>query len=152
MPFSSLRGHRVALTFIYTRCPLPDFCPLMNRNFAAVQAALATDASLSDVRLVTITVDPAHDTPKVMKEHAALYHADPSRWLFATGEPKEIKRFASAFGIDAEASPDDKDQIIHNLRTAVVDGDGRLVNAQSGNTWKPAELVANLKATPAPRH
>jgi protein SCO1/2 len=152
MPFSSLRGHRVALTFIYTRCPLPDFCPLMNRNFAAVQSALAKDATMSDVRLLTITVDPAYDTPSVLKEHAALYKADPHRWVFATGEPKEIIRFAAAFGIDVEQSPESKDQLIHNLRTAIVDADGRLVNAQSGNTWTPAELVGDLKATPAPRH
>jgi protein SCO1/2 len=152
IPFSSLRGHRVAVTFIYTRCPQPDFCPLMNRNFAAVQTALATDPSLSDVRLLTVTMDPAFDTPKVMKEHAALYKADPNRWIFATGEAKDIRQFESAFGIDVEPSAEDQAQIIHNLRTAIVDANGRLVNARSGNTWKPAELVADLKKTPAPGH
>ena len=61
-PLSSLRGHRVALTFIYTRCPLPEFCPLMDRHFAAVQKALAGKPGLADVRLVSVTLDPEFDT------------------------------------------------------------------------------------------
>jgi protein SCO1/2 len=152
LPFSSLRGHRVALTFVYSRCPLPDFCPLMNRNFAAVQAAIASEPALADVRLVTLTLDPAYDTPPVLKQQAALYKADPNVWLFATGEPKEVMRFASAFGIDVETDVQNQGQLVHNLRTAVVDADGHVVSTQSGNRWTPAELVANLKAAPAPRH
>jgi protein SCO1/2 len=150
--FSSFRGHRVAVTFAYTRCPLPDFCPLMNRNFAAVQAQVEKTPSLSDVTLLTVTVDPAYDTPAVLKAHAKLYKADPDRWLFLTGKLDEVKRFAAAFGISMEADPDTPGQIIHNLRTAVVDANGRLVKATSGNDWKPADLVAELEATPAPAH
>lgn len=153
MPFSSLRGHRVALTFMYTRCPLPDFCPLMNRNFAAVQATVEKTPQLSDVRLVTVTLDPAYDTPPVMKAQAALYKADERIWSFVTGEPKEVSRFSSAFGIDVEPDTENKNQIIHNLRTAVIDATGRVVSVQSGNTWQPAELVADLeKASPASRN
>jgi protein SCO1/2 len=151
-PFSKFRGHRVALTFIYTRCPLPDFCPLMDRNFATVQAAVAKTPKLSDVRLVTITLDPAFDTPTVLKPHAQALNADAQVWSFMTGEPAEVTRFSSAFGIDVEADQQHPDQIIHNLRTAVIDADGRLVKVQSGNSWTPAQLVADLSAAPAPRN
>ena len=152
MPFSSLRGHRVALTFMYTRCPLPDFCPLMNRNFAATQDAVQQTPSLSDVRLITMTLDPQYDTPKVLKGQAGLYKANPAVWSFVTGEPKEVARFSSAFGIYVEPDKENKDQIIHNLRTAVIDAEGKVVKVQSGNYWTPAELVADLEATTAPRH
>jgi protein SCO1/2 len=152
MRFSSLRGHRVALTFIYTRCPLPDFCPLMNRNFAAVQATLATTPALSDVRLVTVTLDPAYDTPMVLKPYAQAFKADPKVWSFLTGDPEEVGRFSAPFGIYVEPDKENPDQIIHNLRTAVIDTSGRLVTVESGNTWTAAELVADVKKTPAPSH
>jgi protein SCO1 len=150
-PFSSLRGHRVALTFMYTRCPLPDFCPLMDHNFAAVQSIVSKTPRLSDVRLITVTLDPTFDTPAVLKPHAEALNADTRVWSFMTGEPAELNRFSSAFGIYAEADQQNPDQIIHNLRTAVIDPDGRLVTMQSGNSWTPAQLVADLSAAPAPR-
>ena len=150
--FSSFKGHRVAVTFAYSRCPLPDFCPLMNRNFADVQARVEKDPSLADVTLLTVTVDPAYDKPAVLKAQAQLYKAQPDRWFFLTGDPAEVKRFAAAFGISMEADPDTPGQVIHNLRTAVVGADGRLVKVTSGNEWTPADLVADLKATPAPAH
>jgi len=149
---AAYRGHRVALTFIYTRCPLPDFCPLMDRNFAAVQAAIAKTPALSDVRLLTVTLDPAFDTPTVLKPHAQALNADTRVWSFMTGEPAEVARFSAAFGIDVEADQQHVYQIIHNLRTAVIDADGKVVKVQSGNSWTPAELVADLKAAPAPGH
>jgi protein SCO1/2 len=151
MPFASFRGHRVAMTFIYTRCPLPDFCPLLDRNFADVQSTIAKTPRLSDVRLVTVTLDPSFDTPAVLKPHAVALSADARVWSFMTGEPSEVSRFSSAFGIYSEADQQHPDQIIHNLRTAVIDPDGRLVKVQSGNSWTAAQLVADLSATPAPK-
>ena len=152
MPFSSLRGHRVALTFVYTRCPLPDYCVLMEKNFAAVQQALAGKPTLSDVRLLTVTMDPEFDTPAVLKPHAIDLGANPAVWTFATGDPKEVQRFGEQFGIHVERDATNKWQLIHNLRTAVVDADGKVVKTESGNFWTPAELVADLEKTPAPAH
>ncbi len=149
-PFSGFRGHRVALTFIYTRCPLPEFCPMMDRHFAAVQKAVKATPSLADVRLVTMTMDPAHDTPAVLKPYAQKRGADPAVWSFVTGEPDEAARFASQFGLYVERNPDSAIDITHNLVTAVVDAEGRLVKRHTGNDWTPAELVADLQATPAP--
>lgn len=149
-PFSSFRGHRVAITFIYTRCPLPEFCPMMDRHFAAVQKAVTSTPALADVRLVTMTMDPEHDTPAVLKPYAQKRGADPAVWSFVTGEPAEAARFASQFGLYVERNPDSAIDITHNLVTAVVDARGRLVERHTGNDWTPAELVADLQATPAP--
>ncbi|HKE86585.1 MAG TPA: SCO family protein [Vicinamibacterales bacterium] len=150
--FSSFRGHRVAITFIYTRCPLPDFCPLMDKHFADVQKTLAATPALADVRLVTVTLDPAFDTPKVLNAHAKRQGADFTRWTFLTGDPPEVNQFGSQLGIYVEHSPTESSTITHNLRTAVIDPDGRLVTIHTGNDWTPAELVADLKATRAPTH
>ena len=150
--FSAYRGHRVALTFIYTRCPLPEFCPLMDRHFAAVQKTLSSTPSLADVRLVTVTIDPAFDTPAVLKAYAARRGADPKIWSFLTGEPADVNQFGSQLGVYVEHNPQSAIDITHNLRTAVIDPDGRLVKVHNGNSWTPTELVADLTAVPAPRH
>jgi protein SCO1/2 len=149
---SAYRGHRVALTFIYTRCPLPDFCPLMDRHFAAVQKTIASTPALADVRLITMTLDPAFDTPAVLKPYAARRGADPKIWSFLTGDPAEVNRFGSQLGIYVEHNPQSAIDITHNLRTVVIDPDGRLVQVHNGNSWTPSELVADLSAVPAPTH
>ncbi|HET9192628.1 MAG TPA: SCO family protein [Vicinamibacterales bacterium] len=151
-PFSSFKGHRVAITFMFTRCPLPDFCPLMDRHFAAVQQTIQGAADMRDVRLISMTLDPEFDTPAVLSRHAARLNADPAVWSFVTGEPKAAADFARQFGIYTERDLGTGANLVHNLRTAIVDADGRMVKVHSGNDWTPADLVADLKATPAPAH
>ena len=151
-PFSSLKGHRVAITFMFTRCPLPDFCPLMDRNFAAVQKSIQGAADMRDVRLISMTLDPEFDTPAVLSRHAARLNADPAIWSFVTGEPKAAADFARQFGIYTERDLGTGANLTHNLRTAIVDADGRMTKVHSGNDWTPADLVADLKATPAAAH
>jgi protein SCO1/2 len=146
---ADLRGHRVALTFIYTRCPVPDFCPLMNRHFATVQETLRRRTDLQDVRLLSVTLDPEYDRPPVLKAQAKVYGADPAIWSFLTGETTDLLAFASQFGIYSEADAQ-SGEIIHSLRTAVIDADGRLVRNIPSNDWTPAELLADLTRTPAP--
>jgi protein SCO1/2 len=150
-PLGSLRGGRVALTFMYTRCPLPDFCPLMDKHFSAVQEEIRTSPDLADVRLVSVTLDPDYDVPAVLERHAKALGAQAGRWYFLTGKPHEVLAFAKRFGVTAQ--PGDPDiGLLHNLRTAVIDPQGRLVTAYSGNMWTPAELIADLRKTPAPAH
>ena len=146
----SFRGHRVALTFSYTRCPLPDFCPRVDRNFAEVQKILSQTPDLADVRLVSVTLDPEFDTPEVLKKHAQALQADPARWHLVTGPRDEVLGFAKHFGVTAEAPAAPGGMMVHNIRTAVIDAEGRLVKVHSGTSWTPAELVADLKAVPAP--
>ncbi len=148
-PLGSLRGHRVALTFMYTRCPLPDYCPLMDKHFAAIQQQVARSSDLSDVRLVSVTLDPEFDTAAVLAAHASSLGADPRRWHFLTGPRDEVMALAKRFGVTAD-STDPAAGLVHNLRTAVIDPEGRLVSVHSGNMWTPADLVADLTKAPAP--
>jgi protein SCO1/2 len=144
--FSAFKGAPVAVTFIYTKCPLPDFCPLMDRNFAAVQQTLKTEPALKQVHLVSISFDPSTDTPAVLKRHASNLKADPARWTFLTGDREQIDKFASRFGVAIARAPADPSNITHNLRTAIVDADGKLAKIYTGNEWKPDQVIADLKA------
>ena len=144
--FSDWRGRPVAVTFVYTRCPLPDFCPLMDRNFLAVQRALVQDTTLAGrVHLLSVSFDPDHDTPKVLAAHARKIGADPATWTWLTGPRAAVEPFASAFGVNVFREDKTNQEIVHNLRTAVIDKDGRITKIFNGNEWKPEELLAALR-------
>jgi protein SCO1/2 len=146
----SYRGHRLALTFIYTRCPDPEFCPLMNQNFLAVQKAIRSVPGLDDAQLLSISFDPEYDTPEVLKEQARRAQADPRVWRFATGTADEVSALARRFGVTvtSNGSP----VLVHNLSTAVIDANGQLTAIHSTNRWTPSDLVADLQASAAPGH
>jgi protein SCO1/2 len=144
----SWRGHPLAVTFIYTRCPLPTFCPLMDRYFADIQREAKTRPTLRDrVQLLSVSFDPQYDTPEVLKRHARTLGADPSVWNLVTGSRDGIERFAMRFGviITRGTSPDGSD-LTHTLGTAVIDRDGQLVKLYAGNEWTPSQLVADLES------
>ena len=143
--FSAFRGSPVVMTFIYTRCPLATFCPLMDRHFAAMQQPLKDDPALRQVRLVTVSFDPKTDTPPVLKKHAKTLNADLSRWTFLTGDRDDIDRFAMRFGVSIARAMNDPRDITHNLRTAVIGADGRLIKVYTGNDWTPEQVLADLK-------
>ena len=143
--FADFKGSPLAITFIYTKCPLPTFCPLMDRHFATLQKMLKDDPSLDKVHLVTVSFDPITDTPAVLKEHARRLDADLSRWTFLTGDRDEIDRFASRFGVQVSRALNDPRDITHNLRTAVVDAESKLVKVYTGNEWKPQQVLQDLE-------
>jgi protein SCO1/2 len=144
--FSDWRGKAIAVTFVYTRCPIPDFCPLMDRQFAAVQRELLADAALRDrVALLSVSFDPEYDTPAVLAEHARRAGADPRVWRFATGDRDAIAGFASRFGVSVIREGADAREITHNLRTAVIGRDGRLIEMLSGNEWTASQLLDALR-------
>jgi protein SCO1/2 len=143
--FRAFKGSPVVMTFIYTRCPLPTFCPLMDRHFAALQNTLKKDPALKNVRLVTVSFDPITDTPAVLKRHAKALNADLTRWTFLTGDRDDVDRFASRFGVSIARSMSSQLDITHNLRTALIDADGRLVKVYTGNDWSPDQIIADLK-------
>jgi protein SCO1/2 len=131
------------VTFIYTRCPLPDYCPLLDRRFAEVQKAAAADARLKGrVHLLSVSFDPEHDTPAVLAAHATRVGAA-GHWRFATAPPPIVDRFAAEFGVNVIREADRT--ITHNLRTAVIGPDGRVTAAYSGNDWTAAEVVEELR-------
>ena len=145
--FSSFHGSTVVLTFIYTRCPLPTFCPMMDRHFASIQERMRDDPLLKKVHLVTMTFDPAYDTPAVLKKHARELNADLNRWTFLTGDQKAIQTFGGRFGVLVTRASNDPRDITHNLRTAIIGPDCKLIKIYAGNEWTPEEILADLKPT-----
>jgi len=144
--FRSFHGSPLVMTFIYTRCPLPTFCPLMDRHFAAMQKPLKEDPALKQVHLVTVSFDPKTDTPPVLKKHAKTLNADLSRWTFLTGDRDDVDRFAMRFGVSIARAMNDPRDITHNLRTVIIDGDGKLVKVYTGNDWSPEQILNDLKS------
>jgi protein SCO1/2 len=144
--FSEWKGTPTLVTFIYTSCPLPNFCPLMSQNLATIQRAIAEDPALAgNVKLVSITFDPERDTPAVLAKHAAKLKVDPAVWTMLTGDKKTIEKFAAKFGVGLIRSAETPDEITHNLRTTLVGADGRVVQIYSGNEWTPSAVIADLR-------
>lgn len=144
---NDIRGDRpLAITFIYTKCPIPTFCPAMDRQFAAAQALIKEKGIAGKAGLLSVSFDPKNDTPEVLTQHAKKLGADPAVWTFVTGDREEIDRFASSLLLtlvrDQGPSPD---EIGHTLRTTVIDKHGKIAKSYSGADWTPAELVADLE-------
>lgn len=147
------RGQALALTFIYTRCPMPDQCTLMSNNFAAIDQQLQKQPDVyAKTHLLTISFDPEYDSPKVLRSYGASHtgrYSDETfqHWEFATGTADEVKGIAQYFGLryfhDTESG---QDQVIHSLRTVVIGPDGKLSKLYRGNEWKPAEIVGDLQS------
>jgi protein SCO1/2 len=133
---SALKGKVVAVTFIYTRCPLPDYCPRMVENFRAVRSRLAARMD-RDLVLLTITFDPKYDTPQTLAAYATSNRAGGPGWHFLTGDAPRIERVCNAFGIQYWA---EEGLITHSLQTAVIDRDGRLAATVEGKDFTPQQL------------
>jgi protein SCO1/2 len=139
------RGSALIVTFMYTQCPMPTMCPVMDRNFAKIQAKLKENNNLLKAHLLSVSFDPQIDTPAVLKKHAQSLGADPRLWTFATGDRDEIDKWASGFGISISRAQNDPRDITHNLRTALIDRQGNLVQIYSGNEWTPEQVVADAR-------
>jgi protein SCO1 len=133
---SSLKGKVVAVTFIYSRCPLPDYCPRMVENFKALRDRFAARMN-RDLVFLTISFDPRYDTPEVLTRYAAAQRAGGPGWHFLTGDPAKIERVCNAFGIQYWA---EEGLITHSLQTAVIDRDGRLAATVEGKDFTPRQL------------
>jgi protein SCO1/2 len=133
---SSLRGKVVAVTFIYTRCPLPDYCPRMMANFGAVRQRFGEQLG-RDLSFLTVSFDPKYDTPDRLRAYAEHYKANVPGWHFLTGTSEQIARVCSAFGV--EYWPEEG-LITHTLQTAVIDRQGRLAAAVEGKAYTPQQL------------
>ena len=142
------RGKTLLLTFIYTRCPFPDQCTLMSNNFAQIDRQLALDAELyAKTHLLSISIDPAYDDPKVLRSYGAAHteryeNETFAHWEFATGTNDQVKAIAQYFGL--RYFPE-KDQIIHALRTVIVDPNGKVAKVYTGNDWKTEDVLAEMK-------
>ena len=140
------RGKALLITFIYTRCPLPEYCTLMSTNFAEVDRQLQQPAEVYDkTHLLSISIDPAYDTPQVLRSygaaHTGRYQQETfAHWEFASGE--KVKEMAQFFGLKYFG---ENDQITHGLKTVIVNPDGKVAKVYTGNEWKPEEVVNELK-------
>jgi protein SCO1 len=130
------RGKALVLTFIYTRCPLPNYCPLISDNFAQLQKRLNKEFA-GRFQLLSLTIDPAFDTSEILKSYAIRHDADETSWTFATGSAEELNRAARWFGLTRE---DAGGLINHDLRTVLVSPEGKLVQIWKSNVWTPYEV------------
>ena len=141
----AFRGSAVLVTFIYTNCPMPTFCPLMDRNFVTIQNKLKAEKNALNAHLLTVSFDPATDTPPVLKKHAEKLGADTKLWTFVTGDRDDIDQWASRFGVSVSRAMNDPRDITHNLRTAIIDRQGNLVQIYTGNEWSPDQVLADTR-------
>jgi len=140
----TFHGQPFVLTFVFTRCPVPNFCPRMSNNFEDLQTAIKADTSrLANTRLLSVTLDPDYDTPKILSEYAAFHHADPKIWTFATGDGKEIDSLTRGFSVYRR---NEGGTISHGLATVLINRDGRIERIWRGNVWTPAEVTEAIQA------
>ena len=147
------RGKALAITFIYAKCPLPDYCIRMSTNFSDLANQLKDNAELKDkVRLLSISFDPENDTPEKLRSYGIGYLGNDRKakfdiWQLAVGQDAEVRKIADFFGLKYEVDQTEKAQINHNLRTIVVGRDGTVVKIFPGNEWTPAMLLKVIENT-----
>lgn len=139
------------VTFIYTRCPFPDFCPRMSGNFAEIYKQLGTNPSLYRAHLLSISFDPEHDTPKVLRDYgfSVAHTHDPAlfnRWEFAVPSSADLPKIAAFFALTVKP---EGGLITHNLSTAVIGPDGKIVAWYHGSDWQVSDLIKDVAAAGA---
>jgi protein SCO1/2 len=140
----SFKGKVTLITFIYTQCPFADYCPLVSKNFAQIYKAMRAKPELyAGVRLLSVSFDPAHDTPAVLRKYGSTFDATTggnpfSRWEFATAPAKDLEKIAQFFGVFYDTS---QKVIVHSLSTSVISPQGTIYKWYSGNEWTPSDLL-----------
>lgn len=146
---SEFRGQVLAFTFIFTRCPYPDFCPRMTDLFARAQKNLAGQADApKNVRFLSISFDPEHDTPELLRAYAERHNYDPSHWTLATGAWDQLEPLTGHFGLlfGRDVPPE---KMEHNLRTVVVRPSGKIQAILPSNEWQSEDLIREIRAAAA---
>jgi protein SCO1/2 len=136
LAFADLRGKIVAINFIYTRCAVPNFCLRIANNFGVLQKRFKRILG-RDLVLLTVTFDPVHDTPEALAQYGDQFKADPAHWRFLTGPVPDVQRVCQLFGVDAFL---DEGLMDHNLHTALIDRQGRLIANIEGNQFTASQL------------
>jgi protein SCO1/2 len=142
---SVFKGRYSILTFVFTRCPVPEFCPLISRKFQELQQALADRPA--EYQLISITLDPEYDRPEILQAYSKYLDASHARWQFATGGQAEVAKLTRAFAVRTEFN---NGRLDHTLATALIGPDGRVIEIWRGNAWKPSEVLAQLDESSAP--
>lgn len=149
LTLETLRGRFTLVTFIFTRCPVLEFCPALALKFGAIQRRLEagprSGAGATPLRLLSVTLDPEFDRPDVLAAHGEALGANPAVWNFATGTGDEIAALARRFAVYTERNGAMLD---HTLCTALVGPDGRVREIWRGNGWDADEIFAFLHTQP----
>jgi protein SCO1/2 len=147
--FRQFRGKALLVTFIYTRCPLSDYCPRMSRNFASIDKSLQSDRALyGKTHLLSISFDPAYDSPAVLRSYGEAYTGNYTKekfehWDFAAPSKTDLPKLLEFF--DVGATPGENHTITHSLSTAVIAPDGKVAQWYPTNDWKPEDVLNELK-------
>ena len=146
---NQFRGKELLITFIYTRCPLPNFCPLVTRNFARIEKQLAAEPKLKGkTHLLCVSFDPEHDTPERLKAYGEEYIGNDSKtafanWDFAVPDSAVLKEMAKFFNVGITNESDQT--ITHTLSTTLVGRDGKVIKFYPGNEWTPDQVFGDVK-------
>ena len=135
------RGKQVMLNFIFSRCPVATMCPASTLKMMGTQK-LARESGVANIEFVSITLDPAYDTPAVLKDYAATRGIDTANFSFLTGPENAIKDLLTQFGVIAEF---DGNLLKHTLSTLLIDENGRIIHRADGSAWEPQDFVAKMK-------
>jgi protein SCO1/2 len=143
--FSDFRGRAVAFTFFFTSCPLPEYCPRMNKNFFEARKILLAETNApANWQLLSISFDPAVDQPPLLANYAGLYRGlNPAHWLFAVASTNTLAALAPKLDLNVWR---ENGVLSHNLRTVVVDGGGKIFKQFDGNDWTPSQLAEAIRA------
>jgi len=145
---AQFHGHALLVTFIYTRCPLPNYCLLMSNNFSEILKELHEKPEIfARTQLLSISIDPGYDKPPVLRQYGKRYvgNIDPSfqHWQFASGSAEQVKKAADYFGLAYNSK---SGQIVHSLSTVLIGADGKVKKVYLGNDWKPADVATAYEA------
>jgi protein SCO1/2 len=148
---SDFKGKAVLLTFIYTRCPNPDFCPRVSGQFAALEKQLAQSPSdFARTQLLSISIDPSYDTPAVLRKYGLAYMGgDPAgfaHWEFAVSSPDDLKQLASAFDL---VYYQQDNQIVHSMDTILLAPNGTVAQTWTDNDWTTADMLSAIEQAAA---
>jgi protein SCO1/2 len=145
------KGHRLLVTFIYTRCPLPDFCPRVTRNFAEIEKELAaTPGALAKTHLICVSFDPENDTPERLRAYGATYIGSDAKtafahWDFAVPDKAVLGEMAKFFDVGLTNESDGT--ITHTLSTTLIGPDGKVVKFYPGNEWTVEQVLGDVRQT-----
>jgi protein SCO1/2 len=146
---SQFHGKRLLITFIYTRCPLPNFCPLVTHNFAIIEKQLKADAKLrGTTHLLCVSFDPEHDTPERLRAYGATYIGSEARdafadWDFAVPAKPALLEMAKFFNVGITNEPDQT--ITHTLSTTLIGPDGKVIRFYPGNDWTAEQILTDMR-------
>ncbi|MSU36258.1 MAG: hypothetical protein EXS36_14410 [Pedosphaera sp.] len=143
------KGQALAITFIFTRCPFPDFCPRMTDRFRGTYKLLKEGGTPDNWKLLSLSFDPQFDTPQVLKEYAEIQNIDLGRWWLASGSFEQIDPLAGHFGLYFGRNLPPAAQN-HVLRTVVIDARSRVQRIFIGNEWTSLELAGELRKAASP--